>query len=235
MSGDAASLRCPGCGAPATPEATACGYCRSTLATVSCPTCFGLLFRGAAFCHHCGTARNRAETGPAPGIACPSCQGQMHWTRVGEADLLECGGCSGTWVETVTFDRICSDRDARGALLHARPAADPASTLQPVRYRKCPRCRKMMNRVNFGRISGAIIDVCKGDGAFLDRGELHQIVRFINEGGMERKRAAELDAIKEEQRRLRDLQREQARLAPSGESNSWNETAFGELLKAMFK
>ena len=92
-----------------------------------------------------------------------------------------------------------------------------------------------MNRVNYGRISGAIIDVCKGDGAFLDRGELHQIVRGIGDGGLERKREAELEAIKDEQRRLRDLQREQARLAPAGETNRWNESAFGELLKAMFK
>ena len=37
----------------------------------------------------------------------------------------------------------------------------------------------MMNRVNFGRLSGTIVDVCKGHGTFLDPGELHRIVEFI--------------------------------------------------------
>lgn len=230
-----ATLRCPSCGAPADPASTRCHYCRTTLAAVSCPSCFGVLFEQAAFCQHCGTPRNRSELAERNEIRCPACAREMRWTRVGEADLLECGACGGTWVEAETFERICRDRESYVALQQPREAAAPSrsASAQPVRYRRCPRCAKVMNRVNFARVSGAVVDVCKGDGTFLDAGELHQIVRFIQDGGLERSRAAEREQLVEEQRRLRDLQRTQAGLAPA-EPTRWNEDTFGELLRAMF-
>jgi hypothetical protein len=64
-----------------------------------------------------------------------------------------------------------------------------------------------MNRMNFARLSGTVVDVCKGHGTFLDRGELHQVVRFILEGGFDRVRRVEREELIEEQRRLRDIQR----------------------------
>ena len=64
-----------------------------------------------------------------------------------------------------------------------------------------------MNRVNFGKLSGAVIDVCRGHGTFLDAGELHQIVAFIQGGGLDRARARSIEELKEEERRLKDLQR----------------------------
>ena len=91
----------------------------------------------------------------------------------------------------------------------------------------------MMNRVNFAKSSGAVVDVCKGHGTFLDRGELHQIVRFIQGGGIDRARASEREQLKEEQRRLRDLQREQSRHTPSGGSTTWNESALSDFLSAL--
>lgn len=72
-----------------------------------------------------------------------------------------------------------------------------------------------MNRLNFGRLSGAIIDVCAGHGAFLDRGELHQVMRFILEGGLERTRQAELAGLKEQEQRLRELLTQLSRSRPS--------------------
>ena len=63
----------------------------------------------------------------------------------------------------------------------------------------------MMNRLNFGRLSGAIVDVCQGHGTFLDRGELHAVMQFILDGGLDRTRQAEVGRLKEEQQRLREL------------------------------
>jgi len=59
-----------------------------------------------------------------------------------------------------------------------------------------------MNRVNFGRVSGTVIDVCRGHGAFLDSGELHAIATFIMEGGLDRTRQREKDDLEEERHRL---------------------------------
>jgi len=68
-----------------------------------------------------------------------------------------------------------------------------------------------MNRVNFGRVSGAVVDVCKGHGTFLDAGELHQIVAFIVQGGLDRARAREKEELRDEQRKLADEQRKAMR------------------------
>src|SRR5688500_12739359 len=202
----AQALHCPNCGAPAKPSQPKCGYCLARLATVSCPACFGMLFDGAGFCQHCGAQRQRAELG-GDKIRCPACRGNMAWIRLGGTELLECARCDGTWIEAATFERVCADREAQGAVLHTTGIERPArpAPAAPIRYRPCPRCTKLMNRVNFGRMSGTVVDVCKGHGTFLDRGELHQIVRFIQGGGMEKMRERQREEIVEEQRRLQEL------------------------------
>ena len=63
-----------------------------------------------------------------------------------------------------------------------------------------------MNRLNFGRLSGTVVDVCKGHGTFLDAGELHAIVSFIQGGGLDRARQRQIEELKEEQRRLEATQ-----------------------------
>jgi Zn-finger nucleic acid-binding protein len=135
----------------------------------------------------------------------------MRWVKVGTTDLLECDSCDGTWLEAAAFDHLCADRESQAGLLAYPPAASPAAgTSAPpphIHYRPCPRCGKLMNRMNFARLSGTVVDVCKGHGTFLDRGELHQVVRFILEGGMDRLRRIEREQLIEEQRRLLELQR----------------------------
>ena len=48
-----------------------------------------------------------------------------------------------------------------------------------------------MNRVNFGKVSGVIVDVCKLHGTWFDAGELTRVVAFAAGGGLERTRARE--------------------------------------------
>jgi hypothetical protein len=78
-----------------------------------------------------------------------------------------------------TFEDICADRDTQSAVLGQYGSPPPAAAAADVRYRRCVACGKMMNRINFGRVSGTVIDVCKGHGVFLDEGALHQIVSLL--------------------------------------------------------
>jgi Zn-finger nucleic acid-binding protein len=130
--------------------------------------------------------------------------------RVGTTDLFECGSCDGLWVDATTFERLCANADDQAAILHqfSTPGAQKAV---PVRYRKCARCTQLMNRVNFGRLSGVIVDACRGHGTYLDAGELHRIVAFIQSGGLDRARAAQLEELKERERRALDAERRAAR------------------------
>ena len=169
------TLRCPSCGAPAAPDAGRCPYCQSRLATIGCPVCMALLFEGAAFCPSCGAPRSRDVESQPHTTKCPACRGDMHWIRIGDVDLLECASCDGTWIEAVAFDRLCTQREQQAAIARKAIELDEtdgpsAAAPVPIRYRPCPQCRKMMNRQNFGRLSGAIVDTCSGHGTFLDRG-----------------------------------------------------------------
>ena len=218
MTIDAESLHCPNCGAPveAVKEGSAgsggqtCKYCHAALATVSCPSCFALMFEGSADCPRCGT--RRARTVGAPGTArCPACLGTMRDVQVGATALMECGRCHATWIDAKTFEHICADREAQAAVLHQLPAAKPAAAGE-VRYRKCVACGKMMNRINFGRLSGTVVDVCKGHGTFLDAGELHLIVEFIQNGGLDRARQRQIEDLKEQEEHLRAMQQIHSRM-----------------------
>jgi len=56
--------------------------------------------------------------------------------------------------------------------------------------------------VNFARCSGVIVDVCRSHGTWFDAHELHRIVHFIRDGGMDRARAKEKADIVMERHRL---------------------------------
>ena len=91
---------------------------------------------------------------------------------------------------------------------YGTPPPSPAAAAD-VKYRRCVACGKMMNRLNFGRVSGTVVDVCKGHGVFLDSGELHQIAVFLQSGGLDRARQQQIEDLQEAQERLRSLQRQQ--------------------------
>jgi Zn-finger nucleic acid-binding protein len=209
MGTDAFSLHCPNCGAPATPDARRCRYCEARLATISCPSCFGLMFQGAKFCPRCGARAARSEQEGAA-ARCPGCKAALQRLEVGSTLLLECGKCDGVWMDADVFERLCADKEAQAAVLH-QFGPRTGTPAERVKYRPCPRCGKMMNRVNFGRLSGTIVDVCRGHGTYLDHGELNRIVEFIHSGGLDRARARQLEDLKDQERKVREAETRLAR------------------------
>jgi Zn-finger nucleic acid-binding protein len=51
----------------------------------------------------------------------------------------------------------------------------------------------MMNRVNFGRVSGIVVDLCKGHGVWFDANELQGILTFVAHGGLDRMRESDAE------------------------------------------
>jgi Zn-finger nucleic acid-binding protein len=215
---DVQSLHCPNCGAAADPQAARCPYCRARLATVSCAQCFALMFQGSAFCPKCGARTSRAAAAPSTTV-CPGCRGQLAQVLLGDLPILECAACDGVWVGATDFERICANREAQAAVLERRRSTVPSDSHQaPIHYRPCVVCGKMMNRVNFGRVSGTVIDVCRGHGTFLDGGELHAIATFIRNGGLDLARQREKDDLVEERHRLAQLK---AQLDHQSHTSDW--------------
>jgi Zn-finger nucleic acid-binding protein len=196
----ASTLHCPDCGAPADPSATQCPYCHARLASVACPHCFGLVFLGMKHCPHCGGAIDREEVADdAVALACPRCTGkEMTPVRLGSSRVHECPGCEGLWVDNRTFLSICVDRERQSQVGPERRAAGTARAAggieTRVKYLRCPVCRAMMDRINFARVSGVVVDVCADHGTWFDRNELQRIVDFIAAGGLDRSLAHMRDA-----------------------------------------
>jgi Zn-finger nucleic acid-binding protein len=57
----------------------------------------------------------------------------------------------------------------------------------------------MMNRTNFARISGVIVDTCRGHGIWFDPGELEKIMDFIAHGGLVKAKEVDLQRLKDEE------------------------------------
>lgn len=172
------------------------------------------MFRGHKHCPRCGAAAAKREDVGEVTQACPRCQVKMQSLRLGSTVVEECDRCQGLWLDVQSFEQICADREQQAAVLGGASIApsSSASFENQIRYVACPKCTKLMNRVNFARCSGVIVDVCRGHGTWFDRDELSRIVEFIRGGGLEASRAKEKASIEEERRRLRQEQLTATRL-----------------------
>jgi len=234
------TLNCPNCGAGVASDSTSCEFCHTRLKTVACPNCLGLIFFGSKFCEHCGAETVNAESSADQDLGkCPRCNIDLKKLNIDKISLSECDRCDGVWSDAETFEKICLDRDERSAALTffgERPATVP--TKIPIRYVACPVCKQLMNRSNFARSSGVIIDLCKQHGVWFDAGELPKIVEFIENGGLARAREKERIALDEEREKIREERRqlelyEMRSGSYPGRSNGFD-VAGSDFFKALF-
>ena len=203
----AETLNCPMFGAAAASDDPTCNYCGARLATVACASCFGMMFRGGKHCPRCGAPAGQRASADLPPRKCPRCALEMHSLTLGATAIRECERCLGLWVDGPAFEQIYADREQQAAVLGAA-SPEPSKSVQTddrVRYVPCPECRQLMNRINFARCSGVVVDVCKGHETWFDREELSRIVEFIRGGGLDAARSREKAALEEERRQLESL------------------------------
>ncbi len=171
-----------------------------------------MMFAGSKFCPHCG-ARSERVPGGETGMPCPKCKSiALVEVALGKTSVYECSGCHGLWVDAATFDAICTDRERQSVVLgSASEMFKPGQrTIElKVQYVRCPACRELMQRVNFAKCSGIILDICKGHGSWFDRDELQHIVEFIRTGGLDLARAKEKAELEAARRRLEAARRAQ--------------------------
>lgn len=219
--GEAGSLSCPGCGAVVGVGEHRCQFCSAELLVRACPRCFARIFHGHTHCPHCGAtvgvpARCDPD-GSTSARACPCCSATSALVArlVGGVLLDECPACSGVWLDAGAVDRLVRERQESSLstlrqmtppapeLKHeSEPAAAPSAAQASRRmYIACPDCGQLMNRVNFARNSGVILDVCRGHGTWFDASELPRVVDFVMKGGVEESKRREIDELREQARR----------------------------------
>jgi len=167
-----------------------------------------MMFVGSKHCQRCGAAAAVPEVAEAKDRKCPRCQTDMAYVTVGSNGVHECERCFGLWLDVASFEKICADREQQSAVLGfaSHDPAHAAADTNKVKYVPCPVCSRLMNRMNFARCSGVIVDICKQHGTWFDRDELSRIVEFIHGGGLEASRVREKEEIREERRRLLEQQ-----------------------------
>ena len=162
------------------------------------------MFAGSRFCASCGAEVVRERVEEEKPLKCPRCREDMQALQLGGTFAHECAQCGGLWLDPDSLQQLANAREEITGVVSVLSARVPRSTSPPdvVRYVPCPRCEKLMNRSNFARSSGVVLDVCKAHGVWLDRGELQRVLGFIESGGLTVARERERQELIEEQRRL---------------------------------
>ena len=206
-------LRCGSCGAHAAAEAAECEFCGAAIVrdkrklSLICPECYAQNSNDSRFCAACGVGfqPNRVET-VGVDLPCPACRCLMPVRQVAGIAINECTECNGLWVSGGKFDQLI-DRAAAARDTNfetptlRRKSGNPMR--QRVQYRSCPECASMMQRRNFRKVSGVILDVCSDHGTWLDADELEAIGGYILSGGrpgaeqfVREQKAAELERVR---------------------------------------
>lgn len=150
--------------------------------SVPCPHCRKPTRPNLTLCPHCGGSVAGALQERRDPI-CPRCSAPLaHATDKG-VETESCGSCGGLWLDRAGFHRV--QRQALDAPA-AGPYLKPGRTSPEGPYLPCVRCGKLMNRKNFARVSGVLIDECAHHGVWLDAGELEHVRAFVADGGLER-------------------------------------------------
>jgi len=131
---------------------------------------------------------------------CPVCKNAMITLELADVEIDSCTDCGGIWLDAGEMELLLGEREnARQLLDSFKPVLPGYGTLRrdeskacpehrrrvegidaksSERVRKCPICDKKMLKIIVGSSEPALlIDKCrKGDGLWLDKGELQNIV-----------------------------------------------------------
>ncbi len=133
---------------------------------------------------------------------CPRCQHPLEIAPGVDPRLHECPRCGGMFVRREYLTEVLCNAELGGGL---RASGLRREAIDEVRYLPCPLCHASMNRVNFGRVSGVIVDVCKMHGTWFDAGELTRVIAFAAAGGLEKTREREVQAKREERQHATEV------------------------------
>ncbi len=226
------TLHCSACGGDLEKGDAKCPFCgalvdlSSARLTAYCTKCCTTSREGARFCSGCGEPLTSTLDMPDEAEElCPRCRVTMRRRAMGAHKPLECPMCLGVFVEVEAFEELIRKQERRVGEV-AAPGGPRKSVLTEtqVTYIKCPVCDGMMNRQNYGRISGVIVDVCGQHGYWLDEGELEKIAAWVATGGLQKKYQIEMEEKRAEQSRkrleseLKGDEPERRGLAPAMES-----------------
>jgi Zn-finger nucleic acid-binding protein len=107
-------------------------------------------------------------------VKCPVCRVPGFVVEFQGVELDMCPDCSGMWFDRGELDLV---------LGQGQPVARDAAVTDEA-SRRCPICRKKMDKVNIGPGRRVLIDSCpEGCGLWFDQGELGELTGGLQEQG----------------------------------------------------
>lgn len=173
-----------------------------------CNSCSAPLPANTQYCNYCGVRNDvdirgkhdyRIVTRQSPRM-CPACNIPMQTIALDMESPLQierCEACFGLFfdpgeveslLESAVSPVFSVNLELLGTINQDRYRKDDI-----VKYRKCPVCQTLMNRVVFGHRSGVVIDQCLSHGVWLDGGEISHLLEWKRAGGqiLDQKKQAE--------------------------------------------
>jgi Zn-finger nucleic acid-binding protein len=121
------------------------------------------------------------------GRQCVMCGKGFAATKIGEIEVDLCPGCGGLWLDNQELNRLAKmSAEAVAALRAQLPKATgaPADRAERQRLEKpCPACP---GKLTYATVGSTGLEVCsRCGGAFLDAGELEQVIAEVRGRGEE--------------------------------------------------
>ena len=222
---------CPYCGNDCPPMVRLCPHCDVRLDNVRCQRCFSLQAPGAFSCARCAHPLELEPMLDATDAPCPRCKHPLEVAPGHDPRLHECPRCGGIFVRSEHLSEMLCNAELGGGPRESglRPRA-----LDEVRYVPCPLCHGSMNRVNFGRVSGVIVDVCKMHGTWFDAGELTRVIAFAAAGGLEKTRERESLAKRDGRQHATEVHAQLALMEAHTRRQRSRADDWDEFLRAIF-
>lgn len=164
-----------------------------------CSSCSAPLRANVNLCVYCGT-RNDVDLQGRLNYRvqpreydrnCPNCNTSLQTIEldIGNSLILieRCSDCYGLFLDRGEIETLLQHSVSEVFEINPRHLSninkDRYRKEQKVRYVKCPDCSVLMNRVNYGRRSGVVVDECKIHGIWLDSGEITHLMEWKKAGG----------------------------------------------------
>lgn len=158
-------------------------------------------------------------------MKCPRCSTLLEAQIFDGVELDICMNCGGAWYDREELEERLAQAST-GTEEEGESGAKPDWQRSEQIYLECPKCSKPMNRMNFGRGSGIIVDVCGPHGLFLDSGEFEAIASYQGSGDAKihanlHQRRKDVQDAQKKRDRARERQKEMARMRRRWLSGPW--------------
>ncbi len=108
-------------------------------------------------------------------MICPHCKNPMLVLELDQVETDYCTNCQGIWLDSGELELFLEDSTEKENLLNS--FSDVSNIKE--KKRRCPICRKKMNKTLVSADKDVVIDECKnGHGLWFDKGEIFDVIKM---------------------------------------------------------